>query len=191
MGLAGFWGCMALVTLTVALFLLAVVAYARKKYRHWLIALGLPYMAGSGLALVYLRSLPEGGMALAVLSVAGRVGHGYRRLISQGALIGGPKLAPAISPKKTWAGLLGGMALSAAFGYAIAYGFTMDQPLAFCLLAVIIAVVDQAGDLFKSFFKRRAGVKDSSNLIPGHGGMLDRIDGLVFAAMFLALVECW
>jgi phosphatidate cytidylyltransferase len=152
------------------------------------IAFGLPYMAGSGLALVYLRTMPD--------AILGRA-HVYYLLVVvwgtdigaflTGRLIGGPKLAPAISPNKTWAGLFGGMALAAGLGYAAAAVCGSGSLGVYTGLAVVLAVVAQLGDLFKSFFKRRAGVKDSGQLIPGHGGVLDRIDGLVFAAMFLAL----
>ncbi len=106
-----------------------------------------------------------------------------------GKRIGGPKLAPALSPNKTWAGLLGGMTAAAAIG-AICASFT-PYPLSLvgcALLAMLLAVVAQAGDLFESWLKRRAGVKDSGTLIPGHGGLLDRIDGLVTATPLFALM---
>ncbi len=104
-----------------------------------------------------------------------------------GRSIGGPKLAPYISPNKTWAGLLGGMICAAMIG---ATGLMTDyfanvMPLpafALVLLGAGLAVIAQAGDLFESAIKRRAGVKDSSNLIPGHGGVLDRVDGVLTAA---------
>src|SRR5262249_38086187 len=105
-----------------------------------------------------------------------------------GSVVGGPKLAPVISPKKTWAGLFGGMALAMILGYGALKGFDIHPPLGMAL-APLLALIAQMGDLFKSFFKRRAGVKDSGHLIPGHGGMLDRIDGLVFVAFFLALAK--
>lgn len=98
--------------------------------------------------------------------------------------IGGPKLAPRISPNKTWAGLLGGMACSAAVGAALA-GFGVLPGAGVALSAFFgaaLAVVAQAGDLFESAVKRRVGAKDSSRLIPGHGGLLDRVDGVMTAA---------
>lgn len=104
-----------------------------------------------------------------------------------GRTLQGPKLAPAISPGKTWSGLLGGMAGAALFGglLALAFGVGFWLPAA---LGLALAVVAQAGDLFESALKRRAGVKDSGHLIPGHGGILDRIDGLIFAAPAFAAV---
>ena len=109
-----------------------------------------------------------------------------------GRTIGGPKIAPAISPSKTWAGLLGGVigatiALIVYFGLggaAAGYRNFSGLPMVIELLpfGAAIAVVAQIGDFFESWLKRRAGVKDSSNLIPGHGGVLDRIDGLLAVA---------
>lgn len=103
-----------------------------------------------------------------------------------GRAIGGAKLAPAISPNKTWAGLIGGMVLAALFGILMhfAYGLALRLTLASPLLAVLA----QAGDLYESWLKRRAGVKDSGNILPGHGGVLDRIDGLVPVAPVAAVL---
>ncbi|WFU20870.1 phosphatidate cytidylyltransferase [Bradyrhizobium sp. CB1717] len=96
--------------------------------------------------------------------------------------IGGPKLWPRVSPKKTWAGALGGFAasLAVAAGFA-ACGVGKAVPL--LLVSAVLSVVSQLGDLFESAVKRRFGVKDSSHLIPGHGGLLDRLDGFVAAIL--------
>ncbi|KRA84651.1 hypothetical protein ASD76_06565 [Altererythrobacter sp. Root672] len=123
-----------------------------------------------------------------------------------GRAIGGPKIAPSISPSKTWAGLVGGMVASAAWVFA--WVFAIDAPLddwlgprfelglkmsAQNLVGAVfvgagLAVVAQVGDFFESWLKRRAGVKDSSRLIPGHGGIFDRIDGLIPVAIVAGLV---
>lgn len=99
-----------------------------------------------------------------------------------GRSIGGPKLWPRVSPKKTWAGAFGGFAasLAVASGFA-AFGIGKAVPLLF--VSAVLSVVSQAGDLFESAVKRRFGVKDSSHLIPGHGGLLDRLDGFVAAIL--------
>ncbi len=113
-----------------------------------------------------------------------------------GRLIGGPRLAPSISPSKTWAGLAGGVAAASVITIGVevadvgtitppgfsAYGIAMAA-----LSGLLIAVIAQGGDLFESWMKRRAGIKDSSNLIPGHGGVFDRLDGFiaVFFVIFL------
>jgi phosphatidate cytidylyltransferase len=94
-----------------------------------------------------------------------------------GRAIGGAKLAPAISPNKTWAGLFGGIVLAALFGILMHYAYGLALRLT--LASPALAVIAQAGDLYESWLKRRAGVKDSGNILPGHGGVLDRLDGLV------------
>lgn len=103
-----------------------------------------------------------------------------------GRAIGGPKLAPRISPAKTWAGLIGGVLLAAALAAAIRLGYGL--PLRLVLATPVLAVLAQAGDLYESWLKRRAGVKDSGNVLPGHGGVLDRLDGVVPVAPVAALL---
>ena len=152
------------------------------------IALGLPYMAGAGLALVYLRALPDIGLPFVIYLLAVVWGTDIGAYLA-GRIIGGPKLAPKISPQKTWAGFAGGLFLAAVLGYIVVLLLGAQPAGASVIFAVLLSAVAQMGDLFKSFFKRRAGVKDSGSLIPGHGGILDRIDGLAFAAIFFALFE--
>jgi phosphatidate cytidylyltransferase len=108
-----------------------------------------------------------------------------------GRTFGGPKIAPKISPSKTWSGLVGGMigasvALYATSWHEIGADYHERAPLWLPLvLGAIIAIIAQTGDFFESWMKRRAGVKDSGNLIPGHGGLFDRVDGLL-AVLFVA-----
>lgn len=187
---AGAWltaafGAMLGTVLVLILFLLAVRDHDERAV--W-IALGLPYLAGSGLALLFLRDHPLNGMGLTyyLLFVVWATDSGA---YVAGRLIGGPKLAPDISPSKTWAGLFGGMALAAVFGYAVAVLFGARHPCVGFCVSICLAVVSQLGDLFESHMKRRSGVKESGDLIPGHGGVLDRIDGLVFAAIFFVLFQ--
>lgn len=113
-----------------------------------------------------------------------------------GRSIGGPKIAPAISPSKTWAGLIGGMSTAALVVALMLGGFHWHNEgriilksgdIPFVLLAPALAVIAQAGDFLESWMKRKAGVKDSSNLIPGHGGLLDRLDGVIAVLFVLAL----
>ncbi|MGZ8336073.1 MAG: phosphatidate cytidylyltransferase [Allosphingosinicella sp.] len=103
-----------------------------------------------------------------------------------GRSIGGPKLAPRISPNKTWAGLAGGMVGAALFGGLAAWWFQLE-PL-FLWLGGPMGLVAQAGDLYESWVKRRAGVKDSGTILPGHGGVLDRLDGLLAVALATCLL---
>lgn len=178
-------GGMVAAFLTLVLFLFAARDHEETSLR---VAVGIPYMAGSGLALLYLRVTPVIGMGLLyyLLAVVWSTDSGA---YIAGRMVGGPKLAPTISPNKTWAGLLGGMALAAILGYGVALGFGANLPSVGLGLALLLAGVAQLGDLFKSHFKRRAGVKESGSLIPGHGGVLDRIDGLVFAAAFFVMFQ--
>jgi phosphatidate cytidylyltransferase len=105
-----------------------------------------------------------------------------------GRLIGGPKLWPRVSPKKTWAGLGGGMALSAIVGVVFSAATTGTYALQVATVSAIAALVAQGGDLAESSVKRRFGVKDSGTLIPGHGGALDRLDGFCAATLVAAAV---
>ena len=98
-----------------------------------------------------------------------------------GRSIGGPKLAPRVSPNKTWAGLGGGVAGAAVLGWLVASWLGMGPP--FTWAGALMGVIAQAGDLFESWLKRRAGVKDSGTILPGHGGALDRLDGLLPVAV--------
>ena len=107
-----------------------------------------------------------------------------------GRAIGGPKLAPTISPNKTWAGLIGGMGGAAVIGAAAAYAFDLGP--VFLLAGAPMGLIAQLGDLYESKVKRRAGVKDSGTLLPGHGGVLDRLDGLlpvIVATLALLMVS--
>jgi len=110
-----------------------------------------------------------------------------------GRAIGGPKLAPSISPGKTRSGAVGGaiFAILAAVAVALAHGGA--SPVLLASIALPLSIASQAGDLFESSFKRKYGVKDSSKLIPGHGGVMDRVDGLVVAAaaLYLAGLTFW
>ncbi|MDE2385797.1 MAG: phosphatidate cytidylyltransferase [Alphaproteobacteria bacterium] len=104
-----------------------------------------------------------------------------------GRMIGGPKLAPRLSPKKTWAGLIGAMAGAAVVSGLIAKYVGLNAG-ALMVLAAGLTVVEQAGDIFESAMKRRYGVKDSGNFIPGHGGVLDRVDGLLAVILAAATI---
>ena len=104
-----------------------------------------------------------------------------------GCNLKGPKLAPKISPNKTWSGLIGGIVLAMAVSYLYIYLVVRDDKgmhMFFVVLGGLIAAISQIGDLIESAIKRKLGIKDSSSLIPGHGGVFDRIDGLIFAAPF-------
>ena len=149
--------------------------------------LGVPYVSLPPIALVVLRDDPGYGVAAIVLVML-MVWAADTLAYFAGRIIGGPKLAPRISPKKTWAGMSGAMVGSAVA--ALGVGMTLGVPGLWLLLivAALLAVVEQGGDLFKSAMKRHYGVKDSGRLIPGHGGVIDRVDGLVAVATVAALI---
>lgn len=105
-----------------------------------------------------------------------------------GRAFGGPKLAPSISPKKTWSGMIGGLAGGVMAGLVLLMLFSLPVKPVHAVLAGVLSLASVGGDLFESAFKRKFNVKDSGRLIPGHGGFMDRLDGFVFAAALAALI---
>ncbi len=108
-----------------------------------------------------------------------------------GRTIGGPKIWPAVSPKKTWAGLFGGMLASAVVGAMFAAWTGLAEPVVLAGVGALLAAFSQVGDFAQSAFKRHFGVKDSGDIIPGHGGILDRVDGLLFAIVLAFAIAVW
>lgn len=147
------------------------------------LAIGLPC-----LALVWLRRDPDFGRQI-VFWLFALVWATDIGAYAAGKLIGGPKLAPRISPAKTWAGLIGGVGCAGAVGAVAAVLMGSGAMVAFVALSACLGAVSQAGDLTESWIKRRFRVKDASNIIPGHGGMLDRVDGLLAASAAVALID--
>ena len=195
----------ALVMLTVALlaaikggdvFGFFVAAAATALYWEWMRIVrgwhigwkfaGFVYCLAPAVALIWLRMFPQDGIALMlwtlIVTMATDIGAYFA-----GRLLGRRKLAPTISPNKTVEGLIGGVAAAALFGgaWVLAIGLT---PL-LLVLAPLFALAAQCGDLFESWMKRRAGVKDSGTWLPGHGGLLDRLDGLIPVAVLTASAE--
>jgi phosphatidate cytidylyltransferase len=151
------------------------------------LAFGLPYLSLPAVALVWLRQ-PAGGAANVIVLLL-IVWSSDIGAYMAGRAIGGPRLAPAISPGKTWSGAIGGLFAAAATGLAasaiMGSGPLSWRPVGF---AVLIGVISQIGDLFESQLKRHFGVKDSGTMIPGHGGLLDRLDAVLTAAPAAALL---
>jgi phosphatidate cytidylyltransferase len=169
--------------IVLAIGFVAVVSVAPER-RSWAAA-GFFYAAAAEIASVLVRLDPVNGFAalmFVLLIVWVTDSGGY----FAGRGIGGPKLWPKVSPKKTWAGAAGGFAASLAVAVAFAaFGLGKTGPL--LMLSAVLSVVSQLGDLFESAVKRRFGVKDSSHIIPGHGGLMDRLDGFVAAVVVAAL----
>jgi phosphatidate cytidylyltransferase len=151
----------------------------------WMIA-GFLYALLPALALLWLRDRAPQGLELIfwVFTVTWTTDIGA---YFAGRAIGGPKLAPSISPNKTWAGLVGGMVSAGLAGWA--WTEYVMLPTALVWFAPAFAAAAQGGDLFESWLKRRAGAKDSGSMLPGHGGILDRLDGLVVVAVLTALFQ--
>lgn len=144
---------------------------------------GALYIAAGGYSLSALRELPLGWFWLWLFLISTWMSDTAAYFV--GRLVKGPKLIPDISPKKTISGAVGG-AIGAAVG-ATVFGLIAghgDAVWLYALIGALISIAGQLGDLIESAYKRSAGVKDSGKLLPGHGGMLDRVDSLLFAAPF-------
>lgn len=143
-------------------------------------AAGFAYALVAALALLWVRDRSDNGIALVIWLFVTVWATDIGAYLT-GRAVGGAKLAPAISPNKTWAGFYGGIVAASLLGGAWAM-FTGLAPL-IVVAAPIFSVIAQAGDLFESAMKRRAGVKDSGSWLPGHGGLFDRLDGLLPVAI--------
>jgi phosphatidate cytidylyltransferase len=172
--------------IVLAMGMLATAALARAEGRIW-VAAGIPYAGSLGVAPIVLRSDGEAGF-LAMIFLFAIVWATDIVAYFVGRAIGGPKLMPQVSPKKTWSGALGGTVAAVLAALAMAKAAALTGWFAIAMLAIILSVVAQGGDLFESFLKRRFGAKDSSHLIPGHGGLMDRLDGFVTASVVAALI---
>ena len=170
---------------------LAVIAiWGRQKNGTWnatLDAAGLAYVALPAAALIWLRSDPSYGLT-AVLFVLVIAWTTDTASYVGGRTFGGPKFAPAISPKKTWSGFLVGTTVPALIGLAFAQYLGNSSASVLAVAALALAFACQMGDLLESAVKRSLGIKDMSQLIPGHGGFFDRIDSLLLAAVVAALI---
>ena len=158
--------------------------------RKPVLSLGILFVCLAGFAFVWLRAQEPYGLlsilwAAAVVTAADVGGY------FAGRLIGGPKLWPAVSPKKTWAGLGGAVALAFAVGGLFSWATTGTYFYQVCVVSMVAACIAQGGDLAESALKRHFDVKDASSLIPGHGGVLDRLDGHMAAILVAATVTAW
>ena len=184
---AGFYEARLLAAITVlAMGMLSVAVLAPREQRAW-VACGIPYAGALGIAPVVLRSDHERGF-LAIIILFGIVWATDILAYFVGRTIGGPKLAPRFSPKKTWSGAVGGVLAGVLAAVVIAKLAGLTGLRTIAVIAAILSIAAQAGDIFESMLKRRFGVKDSSHLIPGHGGLMDRLDGFTAAAVVAALI---
>lgn len=177
------WMCFALL----AVGAVSTASHALKAAVGQWPSVGVLYAALAALSLAELRGSDLPGLK-AILFLFAVVWATDIAAYFVGRAVGGPKLAPSISPGKTQSGAIGGAAGAMLAGVAIAATMGGADLVYVAALAFVLSVVSQAGDLFESWVKRQHGAKDSSKLIPGHGGVMDRVDGLVAAALALYLI---
>lgn len=177
-GLAG----PALVGVVIGTILTGLLSFGRHSV---LSSVGVLFASLPGIALLWLRSDEPLGRSAVYFIVAAVAATDIFAYFS-GRLIGGPKLWPRVSPNKTWAGLIGGVSAAALTGLVTSFTVTGASPAHLTMVGAALAIVAQAGDLAESALKRRFGAKDASALIPGHGGFMDRVDGLAAAAIVVA-----
>lgn len=178
-------GTLSVVGMVIALGMLAAIVTAG---RHaLLVGCGLIYASALVLAPVLLRADAKYGFAAILVLFAVVWGTDIAGYFA-GRAIGGPKLAPSISPKKTWSGAIAGAAVAIAGALAVAHLFAIRNHLAIGMVALVLSIASQAGDLFESRLKRAFDAKDASGLIPGHGGVMDRLDGFIVASLVAVLI---
>lgn len=180
---ASVWG-----VLVIGVVLSTISAWPSRGVAALWVGLGLFYVVPACLGALMIRAEAPDGLPttfwIVALVVATDTGA-----YAAGRSIGGPKLAPRISPNKTWAGLAGGVISAGLVGWIMTHFVSLQTPWMLIPISCALAVVEQLGDLFKSFFKRYFGVKDSGRIIPGHGGVLDRVDGLLAVILTVAGFE--
>jgi phosphatidate cytidylyltransferase len=188
------WGGLAFILLIDVATVLLVMEWlrlCRGAGAPWLLACGTLWIVLAAAALLWLRTDLSAGRAnllfLLLLVWASDIGA-----YLVGRLVGGPRLAPLISPGKTWSGAAGGVAAALAVGWGAVWLLpTAASPAWVAAVAAVLCVIGQLGDLAESWAKRCFGVKDSGTLIPGHGGLLDRLDALIAVAPVAALLALW
>jgi phosphatidate cytidylyltransferase len=176
----------AVACIVLGIVLPALLARTRAAASLWA-SIGIALVALPAVALVWLRSIPDLGLDL-LLWLLIVVWTTDTAAYAVGRRVGGPRLAPSISPGKTWAGLGGGVIGASLASVIAAWALGSERLVHAAGLGAVFAIVAQVGDLAESALKRRAGVKDSGSLIPGHGGVLDRVDGLLLTAPALAVL---
>lgn len=167
-----------------------VLALRHHRARAVWFPVGTVYVALPALALLAIRADPQYGEEMLFWTIAMVVAADTGGYLV-GRTVGGPKLAPRISPNKTWSGLGGAVAGTALVGLLTGFMLNHTNVLMLTFMSAGLGLVEQAGDLVESAFKRHFGVKDTSQIIPGHGGVLDRVDGLLAVALAVVIMNEW
>ena len=179
------YAALALIALIAGTFIVGALRFGEKAR---LSAVGVLYVGFPAVALVVLRLGAEPYGFQAVLFVVLAVIATDTLAYFTGRGVGGPKLWPSVSPNKTWSGLMGGISGAAMVGGAFAYTIGSASIIRLALIGLALGLIAQGGDLAESSLKRSFGVKDASSLLPGHGGLMDRMDGIVAAAVLALLI---
>jgi phosphatidate cytidylyltransferase len=172
--------------LLIVLGAIASLIFAQRRHRLWVIA-GIAYAGTLLLAPMLLRADPDYGL-FAIVFLFAIVWTTDIMAYFAGRALGGPKLCAPISPKKTWSGALGGALCATAIAFALARGIGIGEPVDLAAIGFLLSILAQLGDLLESWVKRHFGAKDASHLIPGHGGVMDRLDGFWAAALAACLI---
>ncbi len=179
------YAALALIALIAGTFIVGALRFGEKAR---LSAVGVMYVGLPAVALIVLRSGVEPYGFRAVLFVVLAVIATDTLAYFTGRGVGGAKLWPSVSPNKTWSGLIGGITGAALVGAAFAYTIGSASVVRLALIGLALGLIAQGGDLAESSLKRSFGVKDASSLLPGHGGLMDRMDGVVAAAVLALLI---
>lgn len=174
-----------IITFVMAIEWRGIIKRHRSHKFAWAIA-ACAYICTFFFSIMWLRGLPNGSNILLWLMIT--VWTADTAAFAAGTLIGGPKFAPKISPSKTWSGFFGAVCISLFIGMVMVFYFPIQNQRLFIATTVLLGALAQFSDLLESWVKRKAGIKDSSSLIPGHGGILDRTDSFILTAPTLALL---
>lgn len=185
-GLMGWIGRIRLPFFIIILGGMAIGVLARTSQRSWIVA-GVLYagtLVAAPAALTREAQYAFSAMMFVMIIVWMTDIFAY----AGGRLVGGPRVCPAISPNKTWSGAIAGTVAGVIGGIVVARCFGLPNVAALGLIACVLSILAQVGDFFESYVKRQRGAKDAGNIIPGHGGLMDRLDGFVFAVFVAAVI---
>lgn len=171
----------AAVSLLAGILFIEIITRIIERYPNWWLGIGCLYIGLACSSLIWIHSTEPLGTAL-IIWLLGIVWATDSAAYAAGRIFKGPKLAPSVSPNKTWSGVIGGLLGTLIVGVITLNMFDNGHPIGLLAVSILISIASQIGDLLESAIKRHFGVKDTGRIIPGHGGALDRVDGLLIAA---------